>query len=1040
MSVLIVILGTISIFTMPVDIFPNIDIPVASVIWTYNGMAPEEIEKRIVFLCERATTTTVNDIEHIESQSLPGYGIMKVYFHPNVKVEMAMAQLTAVSASITRFMPPGIFPPYIVRYNAAGVPVLQLAVGSKSLSEQQIYDIANQQVRVGLATVQGASMPLPYGGRVRQIMVDLDPRALQARGLSATDVSTAINAQNLIIPSGTAKIGSLEYNVRLNSSPEVVDAINHMPVKEVNGAVVYVKDIGNVRDGFAVQGNVVRHNGSRGALITILKNGASSTLDIINRVQRALDRVQTLVPRELEIRRLFDQSVYVRAAIDGVVKEGIIAALLTGLMILLFLGSWRSTLVVCISIPLSILVSLCLLNWLGQTINVMTLGGLALAVGILVDDATVEVENIHRNLHEKKPLLRAILDGAAQIAVPTFVSTLSICIVFVPVVFLTSTARYLFTPLALAVVFAMMASYMLSRTVVPTLISYLLKKEAALYQQDGEPQGAGPIWAMHHLFNAGFQRLQRFYEGLLSWSLNHPFAVILAFTVFTGCSFGVAQFVGRDFFPDVDGGQFRLHVRAPAGTRIEETEQYFARVEETIRRVIPAREIDTVIDNIGLPWIGVNLAYTDGATIGRFDGEILVSLKPEHGPTLEYTAKLRKILGDTFPDLEFFFQPADMTSQILNFGLPAPIDIQIAARNYKISLPIAREIERRVKAIPGAVDVHMHQVPGSPDVRVNVDRTKADLVGLTQRDVASSLLISLSSSGQTAPNFWIDPANGANYQITAQTPPLRIDQLDDIANTPISGPGARQPQLLRNLAQMERDNSWAVYSHYNVQPILNIFAGVHDRDLGAVAADIDKILDDVRKKVPRGVTIDMRGQVETMNSSFVRLALGLVFAIVLVYMLMVVNFQSLLDPFIILMALPGALSGIIWMLFITQTTFSVPSLMGAIMSIGVATANSILLVTFANDRRREGLNAKQAALDAGVTRLRPVLMTAAAMLIGMVPMALGLGEGGEQNAPLGRAVIGGLAVATVATLFLVPVIYELLRKKAPRRAIIEDYV
>ena len=1046
MALLIVILGTISLFNMPVDIFPSIDIPVANVIWTYNGMAPEEIEKRVMYLSERATTTTVNDIEHIESQCVPGFGIMRVYFHPNVSIDLAIAQLTATTANITRFMPQGMFPPTIIRYNAAGVPILQLAVGSKSLSEQQIYDITNQQLRVGLATVQGASMPLPYGGRVRQIMVDLDGRALQARGLSATDVSTAINAQNLIIPSGTAKIGTREYNIRLNSSPEVVDALNMLPIKDVNGAMVYVKDVGNVRDGFAVQGNIVRQNGTRGALVTILKGGSTSTLEIIDRIQKALDRVQTLVPKELEIQRLFDQSVYVRASIDGVVREGIIAAVLTGLMILLFLGSWRSTLIVCISIPLSILVSIFVLNLLGQTINVMTLGGLALAVGILVDDATVEIENIHRNLHLGKPLLRAILDGAQQIAVPTFVSTLSICIVFVPVIFLTSSARFLFTPLALAVVFAMMASYLLSRTLVPTLVAYLLRGEAKLYQQEGEAQGRGPIWAAHHVFNLGFLKLRNFYRGMLAWSLDHPFAIILAALIFTCCSFAVAGFVGRDFFPAVDGGQFRLHVRAPAGTRIEETEQHFARVEETIRRVIPPREIDTIIDNIGLPWIGVNLAYTDGATIGRFDGEILVALKPGHGPTFDYVAKLREVLDNEYPDLEFFFQPADMISQILNFGRPAPIDIQVSARNYKIALPFAREIERRVTAIPGAVDVHLHQVANSPDVRVNVDRTKADLVGLTQRDVANSLLISLSSSGQTAPNFWVDPANGAQYQITAQTPPARIASLDDIANTPITGAGSagRSPQLLRNLASMDRDVSWANLSHWNVQPILNIYASVQGRDLGSVAAEVDKIVAGVRQKLPRGAAIEVRGQVETMNSSFIRLALGLIFAIVLVYLLMVVNFQSWLDPFIILMALPGALSGIIWTLFITQTTFSVPSLMGAIMSIGVATANSILLVTFANDRRAQGagggLDAKQAALDAGVTRLRPVLMTAAAMMIGMVPMAIGMGEGAEQNAPLGRAVIGGLAVATVATLFLVPVIYELLRKTPPRQGIVEDLV
>ena len=1034
MSLLILILGGLSIYSMPTDIFPDIDIPVASMIWQYPGMSPDEIEKRILISSERAITTTVNDVEHIEGQALAGYGVIRVYFHPTVKIDLAIAQLSAIGNSITRVLPPGIFPPFILRYNAASVPILQLALSSRTLNEQQVADIANTQVRIGLATVQGASIPLPYGGRNRQIMVDLDPQAMQARRLSAVDISNAISAQNLIIPAGSAKVGAKEYNVRLNASPEVVAQLNDLPVKQVNGAMVYVKDVAQVRDGFGVQQNVVRQNGTRGALLTVLKNGSTSTLTIIDRVQRALDRIQTLVPKELEIKRLFDQSLFVRAAVDGVVKEGVIAASLTALMILLFLGSWRSTLIVCISIPLSIFTSILILNLLGQTINVMTLGGLALAVGILVDDATVEIENIHRNLHMRKPLYRAILDGAQQIAVPTFVSTLSICIVFVPVIFLTGTARFLFTPLALAVVFAMMASYLLSRTLVPTLVSFLLRKEAALYVQD-HAIGKGPIWAMHDLFNRGFMALLRFYRGLLNWCLEHPRTVVLGFLMLTVFSFGLAQFVGRDFFPKVDAGQFRLHVRAPVGSRIEEAEEHFARVEAVIRQVVPAREIDTIIDNIGLPTVGVNLAYSDSGTFSRFDGEILVSLKREdHGPTEEYVRQLRRRLHDELPEVEIFFQPADMVGQILNFGLPAPIDVQISARNYRMSYPIAKEIERRMAAIPGAVDVHLHQVLDSPDVRVKVDRTKAELVGITQRDVANSLLISLSSSGQTAPNYWLDPVNGVSYMVNAQTPPLKLENFEDIANTPISSAGGTQSQLLRNLATMERSVSPAVVSHYNIQPVLDVLANVEGRDLGSVAAEIDKILADVKKRLPRGVFIDVRGQVETMNSSFFRLGAGLVFAIVLVYLLMVVNFQSWLDPFIIIMALPGALSGIIWMLFLSQTTFSVPSLMGAIMSIGVATANSILLVTFANDLREEdpAVDARTAAFEAGATRLRPVLMTAAAMIIGMLPMSLGLGEGGEQNAPLGRAVIGGLMLATVATLFLVPVIYRLLRKRAPR--------
>ncbi len=1032
MALLILILGGLSILSMPTDIFPEIDLPVASVIWNYAGMSPEDIEKRIVTSTERAITTTVNDVEHIESQSMPGYGVIRVYFHPTVKIDMAIAQLTSITGSITRVLPPGIFPPFILRYNAATVPILQLALSSKTLNEQQVYDLANTQLRVGLATVQGASLPLPYGGKLRQIMVDLDPAAMQARRLSAVDISAAINAQNLIIPAGSAKIGTREYNVKLNASPELVDQLNNLPVKTSNGATVYVRDVAQVRDGFAVQTNVVRQNGTRGALMTVLKNGTTSTLTIIDRVQKALDRIQQLLPKELEVKRMFDQSIFVRAAVDNVVHEGILAAGLTGLMILLFLGSWRSTLIVCISIPLSIMTSLFLLNMIGQTINVMTLGGLALAVGILVDDATVEIENIHRNLHERKPLLEAILDGAQQIAVPTFVSTLCICVVFLPVIFLTGTARFLFTPLAYAVVFAMMASYLLSRTIIPTLVRFLLKGEAHVYQQE-HAIGSGPIWAVHDLFNRGFLRLQAGYRRMLNWSLDHPGTIVASFVLLACTAIGLSQLIGRDFFPRVDAGLIRMHVRAPSGVRIEETEEYFSRIEASIRRTIPGPQIDTILDNIGLPIIGLNLAYSDSNTIGRSDGEILISLKPGHAPTDGYVRDLRRKLRDEFPDCEFFFQPADMTGQILNFGLPAPIDIQITSRSTRAALPFAREIERRVAAIPGAVDVHLHQVTDAPDLKVNVDRTKAEMVGLTQRDVANALLVTLSSSGQTAPNYWIDPANGVNYSIAVQAPPIRLETFDDIANTPISGPGGAVPQLLRNLATMERGQSWAVVNHWNIQPVLNVYAGVEGRDLGGVSGDVDKIVKDIRKKLPRGMLIDVRGQVETMDSSFIRLGAGLIFAIILVYLLMVVNFQSWLDPFIILMALPGALSGIIWMLFLSQTTFSVPSLMGAIMSIGVATANSILMITFANDQRAMGFNAREAALEAGTVRLRPVLMTAFAMVIGMLPMSMGWGEGGEQNAPLGRAVIGGLTLATVATLFLVPVTYRLLRKKAPRK-------
>lgn len=1035
MAILIVVLGGVATFSMATDIFPNIDIPVASVIWSYNGMSPDDMAKRVITSTERAITTTVNDVEHIESESIPGYGVVRVYFHPNVKIEAAIAQLTAITGSITRVLPPGIFPPAVIRYNAATVPILQLALGSSTLSEQQIYDYAQNFIRTGLATVQGASLPLPYGGRVRTVMVDLNPEALYARRLSATDISNAVSAQNLIIPAGTIKSGTIEYNVKLNASPDAVAEINEMPVKQVNGSMVYIKDVANVRDGFAVQQNVSRQDGVRGSLLTVLKNGSASTLEIIDKVQQRLTQIQTTIPPDLKIKRLFDQSLFVRAAIDNVLHEGLIAAVLTGFMILLFIGSWRSTLIVCISIPLSILTSLAILNLLGQTINVMTLGGLALAVGILVDDATVEIENIHRNLHEGKPLWRAILDGAQQIAVPTFVSTLSICIVFVPVIFLTGTAKYLFTPLAMAVVFAMMASYLLSRTIVPTMANYLLGKELKLYQEDEtslETSG-GAIWRMHKLFNRGFHRLRSVYQRALNWCLHHPAVVISGFALLVVGTGFLIPIIGEDFFPSVDAGQFRLHVRAPSGTRIEETERYFALVENTIRKVVPADELDTIIDNIGLPSVGINLAYSDSGIIGKSDGEILVSLRREkHGPTHDYVRTLRRQLREEYPELTIFFQAADMTSQILNFGLPAPIHIQVASRDSKNGFKLAQQIESRVKAIPGAADVHIHQVVDAPEVQVNVDRVLANQVGLTQRDVASSLLISLSSSTQTQPNYWLDPTNGVSYPVNTQTPPARIESFDALAATPVTPQSGGTPHLLRNISGLERGVSMAVVNHYNVQPVFDVYANVEGRDLGGVAEEAKKIIAEVGQKLPRGTTIELRGQAATMETSFRRLGFGLLFSILLVYLLMVVNFQSWLDPFIILMALPGALCGIIWMLFVTQTTFNVPSLMGAIMSIGVATANSILMVTFANDRRLVGSDERKAALEAGVTRLRPVIMTALAMIIGMLPMSLGIGEGGEQNAPLGRAVIGGLLFATIATLFLVPVVYKLLRKKPPR--------
>ncbi|MBM3725642.1 MAG: efflux RND transporter permease subunit [Acidobacteria bacterium] len=1036
MALLMTLLGALSIYVMPTDIFPTIDIPVVSVIWAYNGLSPEEMATRVLTSSERAITTTVNDIERIEGTAVSGFGVIRVYFHPGTNVDSAVAQLTSVSQAILRIMPPGMFPPFIIRYNAASVPILQLAISSKTMGEMQLFDNAQNFIRTGLATVQGASLPLPSGGKMRTIMVDLDPAALYAKRLSPADISLAINSQNLILPAGQARIGDREYNVKLNGSPEIVAEMNNFPVKVVNGQTVFVRDVAQVRDGFMPQTNIVRQDGTRGALLTVLKSGRASTLDIIERVQAGLTKILATLPPEMEVKRLFDQSLFVRAAIDGVVREGAIAALLTGLMILVFLGSWRSTLIVCVSIPLSILTSLTILNWLGQTINVMTLGGLSLAVGILVDDATVEIENIHRNLHQGKGLFQSIIDGAQQIAVPTFVSTLSICIVFVPVVFLTGTAKYLFTPLAMAVVFAMLASYLLSRTLVPAMVNYLVAGEIHRYQGELGPNqkpDRSPIWLFHCWFDKQFDRLRDVYQRSLDWTLRHAMLCLFAFTLFAGGSFYLARFVGQDFFPEVDAGQFRLHVRAPAGTRIEETEQYFARVERIIRRIVPPPEIDTILDNIGLPYVGINLAYSDSGTNGSSDGEILVALKRgNHGPTREYIQRIRHAVKEELPDVDLFFQPADMVSQILNFGLPAPIDIQIATRNLRAGYQAARDLQREVSRIPGATDVHIHQVMDYPEVKVNLDRVRAGQVGVTARDVASNLLVSLSGSGQVAPNYWLSPVNGVSYQVMVQTPTHRMAELADLENTPVTQQSVSQPQLLRNVSTIDRGVAMGMVSHYNVQPVFDVLANVEHRDLGSVARHVQAAIDRLTPKLPKGMTISMRGQVETMTQSFTRLGLGLIIAIVLVYLLMVVNFQTWLDPLIILTALPGALAGIVWMLFATGSTFNVPSLMGAIMSIGVGVANSILVVTFANERRADGVTARQAALESGATRLRPVVMTALAMVMGMLPMSLGLGEGGEQNAPLGRAVIGGLVLATLATLYVVPVVYSLLSRRLPR--------
>jgi multidrug efflux pump subunit AcrB len=1038
MAMLIVILGGLAIVRMPTDIFPEIDIPVVSVIWTYAGISPEEMAEVITVRCERGFTTMVNDIEHMESQSLPGLAVIRVYFHPKASVDAAVAQLAAASQSLLKSMPAGITPPNVIRFNASSVPILQLGISSDSLPEQQLYDLGYNFIRTQMANVQGASFPLPYGGKPRQISVDLNPQALYAHGISAGDVSNAINSQSLILPSGAVKIGAQEYTVKLNSAPELAAAFNRLPVRQTNGTTIYIGDVAHVRDGYAVQTNIVRHNGARAALLTVLKNGGSSTLDIVRQLKAMLPRVRSTLPPSLNLSLMFDQSIFVRAAINGVLREAVIAAVLTGLMILLFLGSWRSTIIVCISIPLSILTSLAVLNLLGETINVMTLGGLALAVGILVDDATVEIENIHRNFGLGKPILRAILEGAMQIATPAFVSTLCICIVFVPVIFLTGAARYLFTPLALAVVLAMLASYLLSRTLVPTMVRYLLAGEAARYHGDEgvmEERGSGFFAGIHQGFQAAFERMRAGYRSLLASALAHRKLVGACFFLICGSCLALAPFLGSDFFPQVDAGQIRLHVRAPAGTRIEETERYFAQVESAVHRVIPPAELADIVDNIGLPYSGVNLAMSDTATIGPSDGEILVSLRPgEHASTWAYIRDLRALLNREFPNLTFFFQPADIVGQILNFGLPAPIDVQVVGplTNAPANFAVARQIERRLARIPGAADVHTHQVVNVPELRFEVDRTRAEQLGLTQKDVADSLLISLASSAQIAPNYWIDPRNSVDYPVAVMTPQYRLSSTSELLRTPIHAGNRPAPQLLTNVGMLGRGTTASVVNHYNVQPLYDVYANVQDRDLGAVASDVDRVLSEFQSKLPKGSFLETRGQVATMRSSFVGLGVGLVFAIVLVYFVMVVNFQSWLDPFIILMALPGALSGIVLMLYVTQTTLNVPSLMGAIMSIGVATANSILLVNFANDLRETGSDSVSAALEAGFTRLRPVLMTALAMIVGMLPMALGLGEGGEQNAPLGRAVIGGLLMATIATLFFVPVVYSVLRRTPPR--------
>ena len=1035
MALLILVLGTTAVRSMRTDIFPEIDIPVITVIWTYKGMETNELESRITTYSEYAITSNVNDIKKVESQTLNGVGIVKIFFHPGTNIGVAMSQVTSVSQAIRQVMPPGVQPPIIVRFNASSVPILQIALSSKTMSEAEVYDYGLYILRTQLSVVQGLTMPTPSGGSERQVMVDIDPAALQAKGINPSEVSAAITAFNLAAPTGVARMDTHEYPVTLNNTPPTVAAFNDIPLKTFGGTTIFMRDVAQVRDGANTQTTVVRKNGQRGALVTLLKNGNASTLDIVNQVKEMLPTMKAAAPKELEIELLFDQSLFVTAAVDGVVHESLIAGLLTATMILLFLGSWRSTLIVAVSIPLAILSSIFALFALGHSLNVMTLGGLALAVGILVDDATVEIENIHRNIGLGKDLRQAILDGAQQIAGPTFVSTLTICIVFVSVVFLDGPPKYLFVPMALSVVFAMLASYLLSRTLVPVMADYLLPAEVSHHAgHAGYEAPQGLVARFFGLFEAAFERLRTAYVGLLSWSLEHRGAVFALFLSVVASGALMLPYVGEDFFPTVDAGQFRLHVRAPAGTRLEQTERHFTAVENAIREIVPKEDVSLVLDNIGLPNRTYAMAFGDSSTTGQADGEILVALSHHRSKgTPEYIAMLREKLPRQFPELTFYFQPADIVSQILNFGLPAPVDIQIGGPSKKLNYELATRIAERMKSIPGVVDTHLHQVMNVPKLHIDVDQSRAGQFGLTQSDVASSMLVSLSGSGQVQPNYWVDPANGISYLVEARTPAYRVDSVDSIAALPITTPG-RPVQLLSNVAEITRGTTAEVANHVNVQPVFDVYASVQGRDLGSVAREIRKIVADVSPDLEPGNTIAIRGQVESMESAFQRLGFGLVFAAVLVYLLMVVNFQSWLDPFIIIMALPGAFVGIVWMLSLWETTFSVPALMGAIMSIGVATANSILMVTFANEQRLEGKTPLEAALEAGRTRMRPVTMTALAMILGMLPMSLGLGEGGEQNAPLGRAVIGGLIVATVTTLLFVPVVFSLLKKEAPTPA------
>jgi len=1032
LAILIVLLGAFTIVRTPTDIFPNINIPVVSTIWSYVGLPPEDMSNRLVSMSERVAQTTVNDLEHTESQSLPGVSVVKYFFQPHVNEELAYAQITGVSQTLLRMAPAGTTPPFVLAYNASSVPILQLALDSPTLSEAQLFDLANTVIRPGLTTVQGASLPFPSGGVQRQIQVDIDPAALRAKGLSAADVSNAVGVQNLIIPAGVQKIGETEYNVKLNSTPLKVEELNDIPIRTINGATTFVRDVANVRDGAGPQTNLARVDGRHSVLMTVLKTGSASTIDIINRIKALLPTIQATLPNDLKIKVLDDQSIFVRAAVNGVVREGVVAAMLTGLMILLFLGSWRSTLIITISIPLSVLASIICLSALGETINIMTLGGLALAVGILVDDATVAIENINWHLEQGKDVDTAILDGAQQIAVPALVSTLCICIVFIPMFLLTGVSKFLFVPLAEAVVFAMLASYVLSRTLVPTLAKYWLRMHVAEHIKDSSTNFC---LRLQHGFEQRFTAFRNDYHELLQSGMRHRWTLVIVFALVSATAIPLWPWLGRDFFPTIDGGSIKLHLRARSGTRIDETARICDAVEALVKQTIPANELQSIADNIGLPYSGINLSYTTSAPIGAADADIFIALNKNHHPTAEYVQQLRSSLQNSFPSVTFAFLPADMVSQILNFGLPAPLDIQIVGSNVNANRDIARRLLVKLRQIPGATDLRIQQAADFPQLNVTVDRTNAAALGFTQKDIANNMLISLSGSFQTAPTSWVDPKSGIQYSVTTQAPQYRVNSIQELAATPVTnGSNGSHMQLLSNLATINRGTGLAVVSHYNSIPVIDIYGSVEGTDLNAVATRIHQLIEQIQHELPKGSTIAVRGQVETMRTSFGGLAYGMIGAILLIYMLIVVNFQSWLDPLIIISALPFAIAGMVWMLFITNTTISVPALIGAIMCMGVATANSILVVSFARERMNAGLTAAAAAIEAGFVRLRPVLMTALAMIIGMVPMALGFGEGSEQNSPLGRAVIGGLLFATFATLALVPVVFAMAhgQRKVPR--------